>query len=177
MRNFGRLALPFLILALSVAAGLALLGPETAHKGREHSFMNDPGECDTCHVVEWKGAAGTLEDDVFRDSFVDICASCHPERLKRSHPVNVSPYSLIPRLSYPEDLLPLQRNEDGKEDVMTCATCHRPHAPRTDTAKLYGRQKEVPGRPGEYLTYYLRIRGKSPKEGYAPLCKACHPKF
>lgn len=177
MKNVLRAIAPFILLAFSVAAGFALLGPETAHKGPAHMFMNDQGECDTCHVVEWKGAIGELSDDVFRDSFVDICASCHPERLKRSHPVNVSPYPLMSRNSYPEDLLPLQYDEDGKTELMTCATCHKPHSPRTGPEKLYGRQKEVSGKPGEYLTYYLRIRGKTPKEGYAPLCKACHPKF
>ncbi len=175
MKRFILALLPVVILLGSVVAGLALLTPATSFKGREHAFIRDQSECDTCHVVAWKGQVGTMETDEFVDSFVTICSSCHQDHLKRSHPVNVSPLRLMAKNNYPDSILPLQRSEDDKDDVMTCATCHKPHGERMSRDKLYPRQREVPDSPGLYLTYYLRVRGTNPKEGYAPLCKKCHP--
>lgn len=176
MKRIFSLALPLAALGLAVWAGSGLVSAD----GRDielggHAFVENSDECDQCHVVEWKGDTGKLEEKSFHASFIDVCANqCHPEELKRSHPVNVNPYKVVRKEVYPA-FLPLQYSDTKKTDVMTCATCHKPHGERLGRNKLHPRQREVPGSDGQYLTYYLRVRGFTAKEGYAPLCKSCHP--
>lgn len=141
-----------------------------------HPFMSDQSKCDTCHHVEWNAGVGTLDEDKFDRSFIDVCNNCHQGKMGRSHPVGVNPYKMVPRNNYP-GTLPLQWSDDLMADVMTCVTCHDMHAARFSEEKLYSRQKEYPDSDDVYLTYYLRIRGSTPREGFAPLCKACHPKL
>lgn len=178
MKRWLGLAIPLSALALSIWAGAALVSADSKNEDDGgHGFVRNQEKCDMCHVVEWKGSAGKLEEALFHSSFVDVCANeCHEENLKRSHPVNVSPFKIISRDKYPK-FLPLQFSDKRREDVITCATCHKPHGERLGRTKLHPRQREVPDTDGLYLTYYLRVRGFTPKEGYAPLCKSCHPEM
>lgn len=141
---------------------------------KAHEFVSDQSQCERCHEVVWKGSKGTLEENVFTVFFVDFCVECHPDNLRRSHPVNLDPYRTIPKGDYP-DHLPLQAADEGGRPLMTCATCHEPHAERFKNKKLHVRQKEYPGHYGLYLTYYLRLGDHEPEAGYMELCQSCHP--
>ena len=109
-------------------------------------------------------------------SVVESCRACHPEeQTGRSHPVEVEPRGAPGLKEVPEEL-PLQWSDDSDSEVMTCGTCHNPHLPRFSEYKLWSRQRPH-GSGDAYLTYYLRLRGKTPREGFTPLCHACHRKL
>lgn len=163
---FAALCLPALLWGL--ASTRSLNGP--------HPFLVDETQCDMCHLVTWKGSTGTLDEKAFSHSLIEVCNRCHKERIGRSHPVGMDPYKKIPRSEYPANF-PLQWSDDLMADVMTCATCHNLHGNRFDDKKLYARQQPHPEGAGRYLTYFLRVRGDTPRQGYAPLCKACHPGY
>jgi len=137
-----------------------------------HGLLDDEDRCIDCHQMERDGDDWLLDPHLFTVSVVDACRSCHPEsQMGRSHPVNVSPGGGKGMKDMPEEL-PLQWSDDLLNDVMTCGTCHNPHMDRYSTAKLWSRQR--PRAEGGYLTYYLRLRGATPREGFTPLCHACH---
>jgi cytochrome c553 len=168
----------YIIAALVLAVSLVAWGKltEPAYVEDPHSFVDDQEQCDVCHVVTWDGDVGELESDEFSSSLTDVCVQCHEENLKRSHPVGVTPYKIIDRESYPAELV-LQWSDDAMEDVITCATCHGVHVERFSDEKLFSRQKAYPGGEERYLTYALRIHGDTPRDGFAPLCKSCHPRM
>lgn len=169
--------LALLVLAGAVWTGAAIIGQPAGSPGQVHSFLSNQEDCDACHEVEWKGSVGNLETDKFSASFVEVCARpCHEANLKRSHPVNVNPFKKRSKDQYPANL-PLQFSRAEGAEILTCVTCHKPHSDRHSAEKLYARQREHPNSGGKYLTYYLRVRGQTAKEGYAPLCKACHPQL
>lgn len=180
MRRWLGLVMPMFAVVVVLMLGSALVAADRGDDSDEekgHGFVRNQSKCDLCHLVEWKGNTGKLEERTFHSSFVDVCAdACHQENLKRSHPVNISPFKIIKKEAYPP-YLPLQFSDVARQDVMTCITCHKPHGERLGRMKLHPRQKEEPDTDGLFLTYYLRVRGFSPKDGYAPLCKSCHPEM
>lgn len=176
MRSAAILFTAAAIFAVSLFIGVGLLSAGVKEETEVHYFTKDQAECDSCHVVTWQGTNGIMEDDKFCASFVDVCVMCHEENLKRSHPVNVFAYKTLKKEKFPANL-PVQYSEERRGDVLTCATCHKPHAERLHDQKLHARQKEFPGSGGKYLSYFLRVRGANPREGYAPLCRSCHPNF
>jgi len=139
-----------------------------------HGFMDDEARCAGCHEGEPDGDDWLLEPHQFTVSVVEACRGCHPEeQMGRSHPVDVDPLRSRRRGDLPEEL-PLHWSDEARAEVMTCGTCHNPHAPRFSPDKLYSLQRPW-GDTGQYLTYYLRLRGRTPREGFTPLCHACHP--
>jgi len=130
--------------------------------------------CAGCHEVEPDGEDWLLEPHRFTVSVVEACRGCHPEeQMGRSHPVDVDPLRSRRSNDWPEEL-PLHWSDEERAEVMTCGTCHNPHLPRLSADKLYSLQRPW-GETGEYLTYYLRMRGRTAREGFTPLCHACHP--
>lgn len=67
--------------------------------------------CNSCHVEEGPPA--------LKLGINDTCVVCHPVHPGRDHPVNVVSKSS-------PDKLPL-----GKEEKITCNTCHEPHGKDT----------------------------------------------
>ena len=156
------------VLALALSWGTAQVGevPEP------HGFMNGEDYCIECHQMERDGDDWLLDAHVFTVSIIETCRGCHPEEeMGRSHPVEVDPWGAPGMKDVPEEL-PLQWSDDLRTEVMTCGTCHNPHMDRYSPDKLWSRQR--PGDGGLYLTYYLRLRGETPREGFTPLCHACH---
>ena len=140
-----------------------------------HGYMNDEVRCAECHQVEKDGEDWILDPHIFTVSVTESCHECHPaHQIGRSHPVGSDPRRALHRRDFPDEL-PLHWSDDERTEVMTCGTCHNPHLTRFSTEKLYSRQRPHRGRAGDYLTYFLRIRGETPKEGFTPLCHACHP--
>lgn len=164
--------------AASVAA--VLLGP-SARGGpgadNPHAYMEEEARCAGCHHVEKEGDDWVLDPHVFRLSATDLCRMCHPrEQMGRSHPVGADPLKALKLKRMPPGL-PLQEVEGQRGEFMTCGTCHNPHLPRFSSQRLYSRQSSAPGRSGEFFTYFLRVKPKETREGFASLCNACHPKF
>ncbi len=161
-----------LFLALGVAAAGSAVNRLPAEE--PHALLADESRCGGCHRMEQDGADWILDPHLFVVSVVEACRACHPEeQMGRSHPVEIDPVGRLGRRDWREDL-PLQWSDDARAEVMTCGTCHNPHLPRLSSEKLYSLQKPVRG-GGGYLTYYLRVRGKTPREGFTPLCHTCHP--
>ena len=159
----------------AVAVLIASLSGSSARVGvtaAPHGFMDDEGRCIDCHQMEGDGEGWLPNAHLFTVSVVESCRGCHPEEeMGRSHPVEVDPWEAPGLKDVPEEL-PLQWSDEERTDVMTCGTCHNPHQERTSPNKLWSRQRPVEG--GMYLTYYLRLRGATPREGFTPLCHACH---
>ncbi len=140
-----------------------------------HGFMDSEDRCGGCHHMEPDGADWLLDPHLFVRPVVPMCMECHPsDRIGRSHPVGVDPYAALDLRDLPEDL-PLHWSDDARAEVMTCGTCHDPHRPRFSDVKLFSFQQPHPGAGGQYLTFFLRVRGESPREGFTPLCHRCHP--
>jgi nitrate/TMAO reductase-like tetraheme cytochrome c subunit len=161
-----------LVLGLLVAAvGVALQG----ELDNPHGYMDDEARCADCHQVEPDGEDWILDPHMFTVSVTDTCLSCHPQdQIGRSHPVGSDPRRALRRRDFPEEL-PFHWSDEERTEVMTCGTCHNPHLPRFSEDKLYTRQEVHPGTADAYLTYFLRIRGTTPRQGFMPLCHACHP--
>lgn len=156
---------------LLVAAFLAPAG--AAAVTEPHAFMEEESECGGCHAAELDGEGRMSDPHIFDVPVVDLCTTCHSTaQLGRSHPVNTAPRTSRGLAEVPE-ALPLHRSGDTR--VVTCGTCHNPHLPRLSTERLFPRQEAHPGQPGRYRTYYLRATGGGPAEGFAVLCRACHP--
>lgn len=161
--------------ALLAAAAATADKPVAAGAGNAHDFMADETRCADCHRVVKEGKDWVLDPHIFTVSVVAACRGCHPVgEMGRSHPVGSDPTRARPRIQVPPEL-PLQWSDDARGEVMTCGTCHDPHLPRFDRRKLHGRQKPHPRGKGQYLTYYLRLRGDDARDGYTKLCRACHP--
>jgi hypothetical protein len=136
--------------------------------------MEDGGRCTRCHQVEQDGEGGQIDPHAFAVSVVEACRECHPEeRLGRSHPVGVAPLRSAPR-ELPPATLPLQWSSAARAQVVTCGTCHNPHLPRLARKPVYSLQRPW-GQTGQYLTYFLRMSAATSREGFIPLCHACHP--
>lgn len=163
------------LLTLALLLGTAGIAGPVGDPADPHGFMADEGRCADCHRVEPGGQDWILDPHIFSVSIVGACRPCHPaDRLGRSHPVGVNPHRTMGRREVPADL-PLQWSDEEGAEVMTCGTCHDPHLPRLSATKLYGLQEPLPNSGGRYLTYYLRLRGVTPREGFTVLCHACHP--
>jgi hypothetical protein len=135
--------------------------------------MDDEERCIDCHQMEKDGEDWLLDPHLFTVSVVGACRACHPVRqLGRSHPVDVEVGEVADIHAVPEQL-PLHWSDEQRAPVMTCGTCHNPHLDRFAPHKLWSRQLAA-GEAG-YLTYYLRMRGSTPRVGFTPLCHACHP--
>jgi len=159
-----------LFLVLAILGGKAGLGPDES----PHGFMAEEAHCADCHEVEPDGEDLILEPHRFTVPVVGTCRECHPaEQMGRSHPVDVAPRRTLGSRDWPEEL-PLHWSDDARSEVLTCGTCHNPHLPRLSIDKLYSLQRPWE-ETGQYLTYYLRMRGQTPREGFTPLCHACHP--
>ncbi len=168
MRRAGAWAVAVAVLAVSLSGSSARVGETPA----PHGFMDDEERCIDCHQMERDGEDWLLDAHLFTVSVVAACRGCHPEEeMGRSHSVDVDPRNAAGMKEVPEEL-PLQWSDDARTDVMTCGTCHNPHLDRTSPTKLWSRQRPAEG--GMYLTYYLRLRGATPREGFTPLCHACH---
>lgn len=164
------------VFGVLLVLGLAAVGsvPGRHPPERPHAFLNDEKRCAGCHRTEPDGEDWILDPHLFVVSVVEACRGCHPAaQMGRSHPVEVAPSRLFRRGEVPE-ALPLHWSDAARAEVVTCGTCHNPHLPRLSPEKLHSLQRPAPG-GGGYLTYYLRIRGKTPREGFTPLCHACHP--
>jgi nitrate/TMAO reductase-like tetraheme cytochrome c subunit len=160
------------VLAVLLAVALAL----DSGSDDPHGFMDDEARCAECHQVEKDGDDWLLDAHIFTVSVTESCHECHPpQQIGRSHPVGADPRQALHMRDYPGELLPLHWSGHEGTEIMTCGTCHNPHAERFSDQKLYSRQRPYAGRKGEYLTYFLRIRGATPREGFTPLCNACHP--
>jgi cytochrome c553 len=153
-------------LAAAVAAG----GMNTLDDDPHQDAFFAPEKCLTCHAAD---RDGRLDDEEFVKGIVDLCKRevCHPPmKLGRSHAVNVDlrHNRRFPDMRVPESLYV------GRDNLLTCATCHETHGPWKDKVPTMGGQK--PLNPGEpvlyYKTWYLRIRDS--KYRYAKLCDACH---
>lgn len=163
--------------AMAASLFLAVVGlaARVTEPDLPHEFMEDEDRCGGCHQVEKDGEDWILDPHIFTVSVLEACRSCHPaDELGRSHPVGTDPYRALNRKEMPPEL-PLHWSDDARSEVMTCGTCHNPHLPRFSAEKLYARQRPHGEEGRRYLTYYLRIRGKTPREGFTPLCHACHP--
>ncbi len=160
-----------------LAAAAFASRPGVPETDAAHDFMADESRCAECHRVVKEGKDWVLDPHIFTGSVVDACRRCHPATsMGRSHPVGVDPTRSRPRIYVPPEL-PLQWSDEARGEVMTCGTCHDPHLPRFDRRKLHGRQKPHPRGKGQYLTYFLRLRGEEARDGYTKLCHACHPKL
>ena len=142
-----------------------------------HAHMADEGRCDGCHGAGPDREGRIPDPHVFTRPVGEICRVCHPDdQIGRSHPVGVDPYRALGLKELPEEL-PLQMVEGERDELMTCGTCHNPHLPRFSHTRLYRRQRPAAGGGGGFLTYYLRMKGSTPGEGFTPLCHGCHPKM
>ena len=160
------------IVAVLLAGGLSGTAARVGDRPQPHAFMDDESRCIGCHQMEKDGEDWLLDAHLFTVSVVDSCRTCHPEEeMGRSHPVQVDPWEAPGLKDVPEEL-PLQWSDEVRAEVMTCGTCHDPHLPRFSEDKLWSRQRSHDD--DGYLTYYLRLRGDSPREGFTPLCHACH---
>ncbi len=166
------------ILALLAVAAWGLVSPAgTPPPENPHAYMDAESACGGCHRMERDGEDWLLDPHIFVRPVDEICKGCHPDReIGRSHPVGVDPYRELGLRDLPEEL-PLQLTEGERDELMTCGTCHNPHIPRFSPRKLYARQRPAEGAANRYLTYFLRIRPEDPRDGFAPLCKSCHPKM
>lgn len=160
---------------LGLAFFLAVVGAATQDDSdNPHAYMDKSDACSGCHRAEEGRSAGS-DPHVFAAPVTDICRGCHPpEQTGRSHKVGSDPRRALKRKDSPAEL-PLQWSDEARTEVMTCGTCHNPHLPRFSDQKLYSRQRPHAGSSDSYLTYFLRIRGSTPREGFMPLCHACHP--
>ncbi|GAB4278398.1 MAG: hypothetical protein Kow0092_34200 [Deferrisomatales bacterium] len=168
-----------LILTLALVWGAAGGAPADSPRGNSppHGAQDPAAGCTSCHEAD---GTGRVRPHGFRVSVIDACRSCHPpERLGRSHPVGMDPYRALGRIEMPAEL-PLQWSDEAASEVVTCGTCHNPHLPRFAPRKLHRRQRPARGRPGLYLTYFLRMPAGDEEglgQGFAVLCHACHPKL
>ncbi|GAB4257191.1 MULTISPECIES: hypothetical protein [Deferrisoma] len=166
--------------AAAVVVGLVAwlcVPASTAPPENPHGYMDQEANCGGCHRMEPDGDDWLLDAHIFTRSVVEICKECHPDgEIGRSHPVDVDPYRELGLSDLP-DTLPLQLVEGERDELMTCGTCHNPHLPRFSPKKLYKRQRPFPGKAKRFLTYFLRVRPDDPRDGFAPLCKSCHPKM
>ena len=162
--------------ALAAGVLLAVLGAaQEEGADNPHRYMDQEAQCAACHRMEQQNQNLAASPHDFKASVTEICRGCHsPEQTGRSHSVGKDPRRALKRRESPEEL-PLQWSDDERTEVMTCGTCHNPHLPRFSQQKLFSRQRPHPGVPDGYLTYFLRIRGQTPREGFTPLCHACHP--
>lgn len=139
-----------------------------------HAFMEEKARCPDCHEVKPDGEDLLIEPHRFSVGVAETCRECHPgEQMGRSHPVDVEPRRPPDAGSWPDEL-PLHWSDAVRSEVITCGTCHNPHLPRLSGDRLYSVQHPWEG-TGRYLTYYLRVRGNNSRDGFAPLCRACHP--
>ncbi|MBI5015177.1 MAG: NapC/NirT family cytochrome c [Deltaproteobacteria bacterium] len=165
------------LVAAAAVVALAFWAAGVPTADNPHAYMDSESRCTGCHRMEKDGSDWILDPHIFRSSVVAVCQGCHPpQRMGRSHPVGSDPLRALSLKQMP-DGLPLQWVEGDSDGVMTCGTCHNPHVPRLGRQKLFSQQPPFPGRPGEYLTYFLRRRSQDPREGFTPLCKSCHPKL
>lgn len=161
------------LLLLAAAAG----GRPAPDTDEPHGFMQAVGRCGGCHEVKGPGVPRADGPRSFTGSVVAICRECHrSEEMGRSHPVGMDPARSRGRVQVPPEL-PLHWSDERGSEVMTCGTCHNPHLARFTDRRIHSFQKPHPQGKGRFLTYYLRLRGDEPKDGYTPLCRACHPKL
>lgn len=161
------------------AAGLLLVSAEPGGAAPDgpHAYMEDQARCGGCHRVERDGEDWILDPHIFVVNVNEVCRVCHPpQQMGRSHAVGMNPLRTTKVRKLPPQL-PLQLRDGERAETMTCGTCHNPHLPRHSRQKLFPPQPAAPGRPGEYLTYYLRIRSADPRDGFTALCRSCHPKL
>ncbi len=162
------------LLCLLLALTRAWPEPALEHP---HAYMADGDRCDGCHGVGRDRDGRIPDPHLFTRPVGEICRVCHPDdQIGRSHPVEVDPYRALDLRELPGEL-PLQTVEGEREELMTCGTCHNPHLPRFSDTPLYRRQRPAPGSGGRFLTYYLRMKGSTPREGFTPLCHGCHPRM
>jgi hypothetical protein len=137
-------------------------------------FAFNKKSCTTCHLTY--GKAGQVDDHAFSIDIVENCHGCHSaENLGYSHPVGAVKDSRYRDMDIP-DSLPL-----GRENDLTCGTCHNPHLDGYTTVRCYHDQEpafilEKDGRSTPYYqSYYLRIQ--EPDGGWTALCQACHADY
>jgi hypothetical protein len=154
----------------ALAAAVATASMETLPDDPHAAAIFTPEKCVTCHEL---GRDGKVDDEEFVEDIVDLCKRdvCHPPmKLGRSHAVNVDlrHNRRFPEMRVPETLYV------GRDNLLTCATCHDTHGSWKDKTQTMAEQRPV--NPGErvlyYKTWYLRIR--DPRYRYAKLCDACH---
>lgn len=162
--------LPAAALLAAVAATPFLpgrAGGETA--ADPHAHFRLPGQCPRCHAR----AGPTLVPDRFVPGADAFCLECHTDEAPgRSHPRNVKAGEGLRTVRPPEDY---RLDEQGR---MLCLTCHRGHGQFLAPVRAFaGQRPEATGPHGEpgglYRTYYLRR--SDPEDGFAPLCRGCHP--
>lgn len=157
------------LLAAVAATAFPPAGAAGGTAADPHAHFRLSGQCPQCHAH----AGSTLAADRFVSGADAVCLGCHPDQAPgRSHPRNVRPGEGLRTVRPPEDY---RLDEQGR---ILCLTCHRGHGRFLSPVRAFaGQRPEAPGPHGEpgglYRTYYLRR--SDPADGFAPLCRGCHP--
>lgn len=170
-RGSGRLLPAALVLAAVVALSLLPARAERATAVDPHAHFRISRYCPRCHVY----AGETLAPDRFVSGADAFCLECHlGDALGRSHRRNIRPGEGLQTIRPPQDF---RLDEEGR---ILCLTCHTGHGPFLSRVPAFaGQGQAAPGLSddagGRYRTYYARR--SDPREGFAPLCRVCHPRL
>lgn len=114
MREQGMLTRKKLILGAVIICGVALGAAYVSSKWS--SYHNFEGKCLDCHLDVPKENEDTGYPPIFLRDMTGMCAECHKDALKVSHPVD-----MLPTMNVPSGM-PLDWR-----GAVTCITCHFAH--------------------------------------------------
>lgn len=160
-----------MILAAAAAVPVLPARAEQARAADPHAHFRISRFCPRCHAQ----AGETIAPDRFVSGADAFCLDCHLGGvLGRSHRTKIRPGEGLQTVRPPEDF---RLDEEGR---ILCLTCHSGHGQFLSHVPAFpGQEPETSGVSGEgggrYRTYFARR--SDPGEGFAPLCRACHPRL